>query len=895
MIHTSRGQKRPLDTLILDHWPTISPIRSITNDGKYVLYHIDNYPFNHRTTIFQAVDGAWKKEILDADILAAAFSDDSKYGLFIKDNTLHVLQPGLSIERTIPNVSAYTKCNINNTPWLLCNRTQGDKLCVTNLRNGDSMFFENVQHYVVDEKDGKLILAIKSDDNESKGSVLIADLKHQTVKTIWKGAPIEKLIQGPLRNQIAFTCLSTGNLSSNKNFLWYYQKGYDSAVCVQLADTLSVQNTDITNFDISGDLIFLDLKKKEIAYSSPYGVARLNIWSYTDPKLQSQQLIDLQNQHVYKGYLSIQSKQLHVAAQPDEQIKYNRYQVMSDRYLLTSKKNSDIGSGEGFWNALGYCSYNLISTEDHTSKTILKNTNADASLSSYGKYVVYYDENNKSYYSYCIRTGVTHNITDGVLTEWEFYNSGHWSTDDKSLVLYDANDVWELDPGGIRRPRSITAEYGREHNLTFRLSEYKPGELVDLNKPILLTAFNNITKENGFYLVDPRKNDTPAKLIMGPNIYFAPGNSDSMGEAPLKAANSETYLLKIAGAKESPNLYITKDFKRYKRLSSIYPEREYNWMYSELHEWRTRNGRKCQGILYKPDNFDATKMYPVIFNCYEKKSHLLNEYLVPQTSTGNMNIPWFVSNGYLVFTPDIYVEKGRIVESVLDVLNPAVEYLTHKPFIDSTRIGIQGFSFGAYITNLSVTNTNKFAAAFAGAGVTNMIAAYSRLDAMGTNRQEVNQQDLGTVPSVNPALYMESSPIFKANRVNTPLLMMHNRNDEAVDFTQGLDFFLALRRLGKRVWLLEYEGEAQGHGVSGRNAVDFTVRLTQFFDHYLQSKAPPKWMIYGTPANLKGKDPGYEFDSIYRSPRINPLSSPATTDSNERNASVTGVPLTPIR
>jgi hypothetical protein len=92
--------------------------------------------------------------------------------------------------------------------------------------------------------------------------------------------------------------------------------------------------------------------------------------------------------------------------------------------------------------------------------------------------------------------------------------------------------------------------------------------------------------------------------------------------------------------------------------------------------------------------------------------------------------------------------------------------------------------------------------------------------------------------------------------------MMDNPNDQNVPWAQGVELFLALNRLGKKVWLLEYEGE--GHTLENKkNQYDFSVRMSQFFDHYLKDKPAPKWMTEGIPARLKGIDSGLEGDTTH--------------------------------
>jgi hypothetical protein len=107
--------------------------------------------------------------------------------------------------------------------------------------------------------------------------------------------------------------------------------------------------------------------------------------------------------------------------------------------------------------------------------------------------------------------------------------------------------------------------------------------------------------------------------------------------------------------------------------------------------------------------------------------------------------------------------------------------------------------------------------------------------------------------------YIENSPIFKADKVTTPLLIRHNKGDQAVPWGQAVEFFIALRRLDKPVWMLQYD--AGGHGnVLEKDKMDYTIRLTQYFNHFLKGAPTPKWMTQGIPATMKGIENGFSLD-----------------------------------
>ena len=268
-----------------------------------------------------------------------------------------------------------------------------------------------------------------------------------------------------------------------------------------------------------------------------------------------------------------------------------------------------------------------------------------------------------------------------------------------------------------------------------------------------------------------------------------------------------------------------------------------------------------QGILYKPDHFDAAQKYPMMVYFYEKMSDRLHRHYAPAPARSSINFSFYVSRGYLVFVPDIPYKVGYTGESAMNSVVPGVLHLLDQGFVDRERIGVQGHSWGGYQIAYMITRTNLFRAAEAGAPVSNMTSAYGGIRwGSGMSRMfqyEKSQSRIGGSLWEYPLRYLENSPIFWADKIETPVLMMHNDEDGAVPWYQGIEFFVALRRLGKPVWLLNYNGE--DHGLRKlHNQRDFAVRLQQFFDHYLLDAPAPVWLQHGVPAVEKGKTLGLE-------------------------------------
>ena len=287
-------------------------------------------------------------------------------------------------------------------------------------------------------------------------------------------------------------------------------------------------------------------------------------------------------------------------------------------------------------------------------------------------------------------------------------------------------------------------------------------------------------------------------------------------------------------------------FRTEQKLTDINPwQEDYNWGTVEMVYWKTEDGIDAEGLLYKPEDFDPAKKYPMLVYFYEKDSDGLYTYKTPAPSRSIINIPYCVSNGYIVFVPNIYYTDGHPGQSAMRSIMPGVDMLCQNPWVDSEKMALQGQSWGGYQTAYMITQTDRFAAAGAGAPVSNMTSAYGGIRwESGRSRQsqyEHTQSRIGKDLWEGFDLYIENSPVFFAPNVKTPLLIMHNDNDGAVPWYQGIEYFMALRRLGKPAWMLQYNGEAHNL-VHRHNCMDYSVKLMEFFDHYLKGAPKPSWM-----------------------------------------------------
>jgi dipeptidyl aminopeptidase/acylaminoacyl peptidase len=297
-------------------------------------------------------------------------------------------------------------------------------------------------------------------------------------------------------------------------------------------------------------------------------------------------------------------------------------------------------------------------------------------------------------------------------------------------------------------------------------------------------------------------------------------------------------------------------------LSTANPQQEdFAWGSIELVEWTTLDGQAVQGMLVKPADFDPNKQYPMIVNFYERSSDGLHRHRAPYPHRSTINYAFYASRGYLIFNPDVPYRVGYPGESAYNSVMPGVTNLLEKGFVDRERIALQGHSWGGYQVAYLLTKTDLFRCAESGAPVVNMTSAYGGIRwGSGLSRMfqyEHTQSRIGGTLWETPLRYLENSPLFFTDKINTPVLILHNDQDGAVPWYQGIEWFVALRRLNKPAWMLNYNNEPHWP-LKLQNRKDFNLRMAQFFDHYLQDAPRPQWMEEGVPAIEKGIRQGLE-------------------------------------
>ncbi|MXZ58474.1 MAG: S9 family peptidase [Rhodothermaceae bacterium] len=890
------AQKRALDHDVYEIWNSISD-REISYDGRWSFYEYSP----------EKGDGTLEIRSLTDDELykiprgnAAQFTHNSQYVVYLitppddtlraarradldedemPKDTLGILDLGTGVSHHVPHVRSFeVPDEFTNVVAYLSEETEADStgkgsmLHVHDFGTTSVTSFAHVQEYLLSANGAHLVYTFEGNDSLDTGLVRV-DLSSGAVDTLLSGGgAYERLTFDEAGDQLAFLSSREGHAMDPAEYaLYYWRVGTDSARAVATAtsDALAegwwISPDRDPSFSESGDRLYFGTAPKPAAEEEDVDEEEtpvLDIWNWRDPLLQPMQLVNMEREKE-RSYLAV----LHLDTEQIIQLAHKAMPNVSvgsdgDANIALGWSNLPYQQQISWDSPRAYDAY-VANVLDGTSTLVLEGVQYLPSLSPDAGYVTWWDRDELSWMTLPTEGGQQINLTASIevpihneIHDWPYapnpYGSAGWSADDREFLFYDRHDIWAVNPSDVSAPRNVTGGLGREQDLQFRYVGLDRDE-ESISDELMLSAFNMETKASGFYRGHIDSDEYPEELVMMDKRF---GSLD-------KAEDADQLLFTQESFTESRDLWTSSlDLSDMTQVSDVNPQQsDYSWGTAELVHWTSLDGIPLTGMLFKPDGFDASQKYPMMVYFYEKMSNGLHQYRPPTTARSSISFSFYVSRGYVVFVPDIPYKVGYPGESALNAVVPGVTMLINQGFVDPDCVGVQGHSWGGYQIAYMITESDLFAAAEAGAPVVNMTSAYGGIRwASGMSRMfqyERTQSRIGGSLWETPLRYLDNSPLFQADKIKTPVLMLHNDDDGAVPWYQGIEFFVALRRLQKPVWMLNYNGE--GHGLSKYpNRRDFAIRMQQFFDHYLLDAPAPVWMTKGVPATMKGETLGLE-------------------------------------
>lgn len=907
----AQESKRSLSHRDYDYWESIGN-KQISNDGKWVFLEISLQDGDGRLELFEG--GSQKTKASFPRLRNAAFSSGSNWliGLiqpakdsirrlkldkvkeekFPKDS-LFLLNLNSGKKVKIPEIIGF-KLPKKEKRWYAYHQSisseldssANDKksleektfdLKVNEFGTKRAFNFSKVLDYGFSDNGARLFVVRKEIDSVANSkSVTILDLE-----TGGKIKPIENLtsykfpVFSSEGDQLALIASQTVPEEESKSYQLMLLDAKDELKVLREVPNVPAHNISehyAPSFSKSGKYLVFGWQPmpKDYPYLDDTTVLKeerveIDIWGWQDKEIQPMQIKNLKNKEKESNlavYHIDTDEIIDLGGSNSNQVYFNRFKqgdwaIKRDNSSYRRNYSWDIQSGEDL---------SRISLSSGEVELLKENVIGRPRVSPAGKYVYWYNAPDSSWKAIDLASKVEIELTSKI--DDAFYNQLHdspslpgsygnagWTTDDQYFLVYGQYHVWKVNPLETNKAKNLTKGEYENDQMTYRLVNLDPEQgCYELNKEMILRGFDLNTKSSGYFLGDWEGDKQPKELIFGEANFSG-----------LKVSEDHShYIYQKSTFKDSPDVFYTNaNFRKKEQLSEINPQQnKIKWGEVELVDFLSNEGDSLKGLLFKPENFDPEKKYPMMVYFYERRSDALHHYYPPVPSASIINIPYFVSNDYLVFVPDIKYKIGLPGPSAFDCIVPGVQAMIAKGFVDKENIGIQGQSWGGYQVAYVITQTNMFKAAGAGAPVVNMTSAYGGIRwGSGMSRMfqyEQTQSRIGGTLWEKPTHYIENSPLFFTDRVKTPTLIMHNDRDGAVPWYQGIEFFMALKRNNVPSWLLVYNGE--DHNLKERkNKKDLSIRLSQFFDHYLKGARAPLWMTEGIPATEKGKTLKYEL------------------------------------
>ncbi len=903
--------KKALHHGVYDFWREI-PEQAVSNDGKYLAYVVSPGEGDGFLYISKSDNGATLAKI--ARGRNVRFTYDSGYAVFrIKPEHDKVKEARRSKKKKeeLPKDSlgilSLTTGELKKWPslvsfqvpekgggWLAYqseagsdstagkttkakkqNDENGYTLVVRKLQGGEESSYPFVKEYVFSKDGASLAFTSTGDGSAHPAGVFVREREGNAPKSIYKGHSkhsFKKLVFDEQGRQLVFIAdLDTNSKTQIRTPALFYWKKNDTEA-TQRADGSShsddrrwlVNGEYSPKFSKNGAVLFYGINPEPVVPDTtllPEEIVNVEVWHWQDSRLQPQQKVSAETdrKRAYPAALDLAGgKSVQLAGKELEGV--SLVNEGNAGFVLLSDPS---GYAHEHWDWHPKSDVYLVDLQSGNKKLVRKKLEGNANASPLGKYIYWFSNPDTAWFAYSVDKGTVSRLTHNRMVRFAEEEDDHpdypapygvagWTANDEHILVYDRYDIWLIDP--LAPASAVRLTTGRDKKQRYRYVKTDPEErYIDAGRSLLLRSFDEVSKQEGFYSYAHRDKSLK-KLYEG---------DFRIGASVIKARAADRILFTKETFRDFPDWYVSDlSFRSVARLTNANPQQEeYLWGTAELVTWTAGDGTPLKGLLYKPENFDPAKKYPMMTYFYEKNSDNLHAHFAPKPIRSFINYSYFTSNGYLVFVPDIVYQVGYPGESAYNCIIPGVLSLVDKGFVDKERLGISGHSWGGYQTAYVVTRTNLFRAAEAGAPVSNMTSAYGGIRwNTGMVRQaqyERNQSRIGGTLWEKPLHFIENSPLFFADKVYTPVLMMHNDDDGAVPWYQGIEYYLALKRLGKPVWMLNYTGEK--HGLTQRqNMTDFAIRLYQFFDHYLKDTPMPRWMATGLPYLEKGIRQGLE-------------------------------------
>ena len=844
-------------------------VQSLKNDKSYTIPNGSNAAFSS--------DNKWVSYRVTPDQESRKKLTKSRKPVYITAELMN-LETGEKVQVNRANVMTFSN---DGAYWMVHRKKpddddskhKGSDLIIRNLNTGAVSNIGNVSEFAANQKSTKLAYVV--DANEMSGNgVYLFDMQTASIQAVhtdsstysglswddegtkkeeWMGKGNQMAVlsgvtpdQKELRNNALIVVSNIG--SGMKTYVLNHASNKD------LPQDMVISEDGNLSWSANGKTVMLGMKwQTDEMKLSKDSTANVDVFHWNDDRIQTVQMQQYNNDMRFTYAAAYHFEKNDFVALADDDMRlvlssdHNRYRVGRD----AEKYRNDVN-----WGVTPSDLYRVDITNGKRT-VFAENIKRWLGYSPDGRYYLYQKMNGEDAHMmlFDLESNKATDLTAN--SPIQFSNVEHiyphenppyglagWTKDGNNVIVNHKYDLWMLALDGSKAT-NITKGMGEENEIVFRYQNMDDSDYIDTSENIMLSAFGELTKKDGFY-----------SLKMGSNPKSLIFDDASFGN-PIKAEDANTVILTRQTFEEFPDYHVTNTtFKKLKKVTDANPQQtEYAWGSRKLLTFENGRGQKVQGTMTLPANYEEGKQYPAIIYFYEKMSDRHHQYSMP-TYDDRPHMSTYASNGYVVFMPDILFEFGRPGTSSLDGILSARKAMLATGAVDSSNIGLQGHSWAGYQTSFILTQTDVFKTIVTGAPPTNLESFYNNIyGRTGTNHHgimEIGQVRMGrdATPWSAREAYQRENPMYHAPNINTPFMILHGTDDGAVDWSQGLELYNAARRLGKEVIFLSYPGEPHHLRVEA-NQIDFQTRMKAYFDHHLMGTEAPDWMLNGVPQTKK--------------------------------------------
>ena len=836
-------QKKRLTENDYGRWGTLE-VKGISEQGKWASYAM-HYE-NHSDTLFVQSTTATKSYVFPKGN-DGHFGGEQIFAFLAPESKLKVLQLRKGKIAVYNHVKRY-ELAMNGEYIITLNKGYGEK-SLMRIRNQNGKIIDSiagVTEYALNEKRDALVYA-SSQLGHNQVEIIHFKPYSRVVVSVNTDSLFNLMWEKDTKSVVF---LQETDPLSKAITVNYYRIADKKLFALDYATKMESKNMEVfkrTRFAISDDgtkIFFMVVKKKNPnARENPatpeiwYGTDK---WLYADRQRQQAEgeipkvIVWYPETDLYLQINDDELPQMMLSGQQDYAVSYNTFS-----YGLQSKYYEE-------------ADFYLTNLKDGSKELILKKQSVDPNQIGFDPFsnkIVYYHQSN--WWVYDPEEKIHTNLTQKVVTRWDNYNTADaphqfgvygnpgWSSDGKNVLLYDANDIWHV---AIDGSSCIRLTRGREKNMVYRiaLAEYnrrsqtnydrRESVLFDLSKELLLEARNTEDWSTGYYIYNSQSGEKP--------LVYGPSKIDE-----IRKSKNSNYIFQNQTFNQSPRIEFKKKNDAVSKIlfESNKQQAAYFWGKSELLYYSNSKGQKLKAALFYPANYDPTKKYPMVVEIYDVMSKNRYNYANPSfLNPEGFNVTNYTLNGYFVLMPDIIYQMGNPGSSAVDCVTAGVNAVVEKGLVDKNKIGLYGHSFGGYQSNFIISQTNIFAVAVSGAGVSDIISYYFNISRNGYFQSDMwrfENQQFRIEKSLyeDKEAYIRNSPIMHAENVRTPLLLWAGKNDRIIPWNQSISYYLALRKLEVATQMLVYPDE--DHSLENAdNQKDLSKRMMTWFDHLLKGE-----------------------------------------------------------